>query len=97
MDEKLMIGVEAKSTRIFSKALFERGGPNALIQDGNREWCTIIPTICADGTTLLTGIICRSKNGAIWSNWVMDIPAGAKDVFVSLSLNGWTNIQLGLA
>jgi hypothetical protein len=38
MDEKgSMIGVEAKSTRVFSKALFERGGANAPIQDGNRE------------------------------------------------------------
>jgi hypothetical protein len=38
MDEKgFMIGVEAKSTRVFSKALFERDRANASIQDGNRE------------------------------------------------------------
>jgi hypothetical protein len=98
MDEKgFMIGVEAKSTRVFSKSLFERGGSNAPIQDGNREWITITPTICGDGTTLPTGIIFRAQNGTIWSNWVMDIPPDEEDVFVTSSPNGWTNIQLGLA
>jgi hypothetical protein len=36
-------------------------------------------------------------NGAIWSNWVMDILVEAEDVDVSSSPNGWTNIQLGMA
>ena len=91
-----MIGVKAKSTRVFSKALFERGGANAPIQDGNRQWCTIAPTICGDGTKLPTCLIFQGMNGAIWSNWVMDIPAEAEDVHVSSSPNGWTNIQLGM-
>jgi hypothetical protein len=42
-------------------------------------------------------LIFQGMNGAIWSNWVMDIPAEAEDVYVSLSPNGWTNIQLGMA
>jgi hypothetical protein len=38
IDEKgFMIRVEAKSTRVFSKALIKRGSANALIQDENRE------------------------------------------------------------
>jgi hypothetical protein len=32
-----MIRVEAKLTRVFSKALFERGSATAPIQDRNRE------------------------------------------------------------
>jgi hypothetical protein len=97
-DEKgFAIGVEAKSTRVFSKALFERGGPNIPVQDGNREWIPVNPTICEDGTTLPTSINFQAQNGAIWSNWVMDILADEEDVFLSLSPNGWINLQLILA
>jgi hypothetical protein len=97
MNEKgFMIGVKAKSTRVFSKVLFKRGGANAPIQDGNREWCTITPTICRDGKKLPTCLIFQGMNRAIWSNWVMDIPAEAEDVYVSSSPNSWTNIQLSM-
>jgi hypothetical protein len=34
-----------------------KGGCRAAIQDGNREWVSIMHTICVDGTSLPTGII----------------------------------------
>jgi hypothetical protein len=38
-----------------------KDGARAPIQDGNREWATIMPTICADGTILPTSIILPSE------------------------------------
>ncbi|KAF2828807.1 hypothetical protein CC86DRAFT_275953, partial [Ophiobolus disseminans] len=62
MDEKgFMIGVQIKSKRVFSKAVWAKNGAKAAIQDGNKEWITIVPTICADGTVLFTTIIYPSK------------------------------------
>jgi hypothetical protein len=89
MDEKgFMIGVEAKSKRVFSKAVWVKDGATAPIQDGNREWITIMPTICADGTMLFTCFIFAGKNNSIWSNWVRDIPDDEKDIHVSSSPSG---------
>jgi hypothetical protein len=67
MDEKgFMIGVEAKSKRVFSKEVWVKDGARAPIQDGNREFITVLPTICADGTTLPTSIIYPSDAYDLW-------------------------------
>jgi hypothetical protein len=69
MDGKdFMIGVEAKSKRVFSKLVWVEDGARAPNQDGNREWVSIIPTICADGTNLLTPIIFPSEGYDIWDS-----------------------------
>jgi hypothetical protein len=45
MDEKgFLIGGQNKSKRVISKPVWVRDGSRAAIQDGNREWVTIIPT-----------------------------------------------------
>lgn len=67
MDEKgFLIGVQNKSKRVFSKPVWVKDGARAAVQDGNREWITIMPTICADGTTLPTSIIMSSEAYDIW-------------------------------
>lgn len=69
MDEKgFMIGVDAPSKRLFSKMVWVKDGVRGTIQDGSREWITIIPTICADGTTLPTSIIYPSDGYNIQDN-----------------------------
>jgi hypothetical protein len=98
MDEKgFMIGVEAKSKRVFSKVVWVKDGARAAIQDGNRAWITLIPTICADGTKLPTSIIYPSEAYDLWDTWVEDIPPDDESVNVSSSPTGWTNDRLGLA
>ena len=42
---------------MFSKAVFKLGKIKHIIQDRNREWITVLVTICVDGTTLLPGLI----------------------------------------
>ena len=46
VDEKgLMIGVLSKMKRIFSKRLYEKGELRHVIQDGNREWLTVVACV----------------------------------------------------
>jgi hypothetical protein len=56
-----------------------------------------MPTICADGTSLPTGIIFQAENGAIWDTWVNDITTDQEPLFVSSSPSSWSNDELGLA
>ncbi|KAH7394724.1 hypothetical protein BKA66DRAFT_599093 [Pyrenochaeta sp. MPI-SDFR-AT-0127] len=50
MDEKgFMIGVVGRSKRIFSKRRWEKKEVRASLQDGNREWITLLACVCADG------------------------------------------------
>jgi hypothetical protein len=50
MDEKgFMIGVLSKSKRVFLKQLWESKEMTSALQDGSRDWVTIITAICADG------------------------------------------------
>jgi hypothetical protein len=74
-----------------------KGGKRAAIQDGSRQWVTVLASICADETTLPPGIIYDGKNGNIRDTWVHEISEEKHQVFVASSDSGWTNDDLGLA
>jgi hypothetical protein len=58
MDEKgFLIGALQKVKRVFTKKVFEAGRLKHVVQDGNREWITVLATICADGSTLSPALI----------------------------------------
>jgi hypothetical protein len=98
MDEKgFMIGVEGRSKRVFDKEAWVKGGCRAALQDGNREWITTMPTVCADGTSLPPAIIFQAENGNIWEPWVNQVTPDQEPLFVSSSASGWSNDELGLA
>jgi hypothetical protein len=98
MNEKgFMLGVEGKTKRWFSKEEWVKGGKRAAIQDGSRQWVTVLASICADGTTLPPGIIYDGKNGNIRDTWVDEISEEKHQVFVASLDSGWTNDDLGLA
>jgi hypothetical protein len=85
MDEKgFAIGVIGKQKRIFSKRAFEAGEVTQLLQDGSREWITVLAGACADGSTLPPGLIYQSKNRTLRNSWVEDIKR-KYDVFVTSS------------
>ena len=66
MDEKgFLLGFIQKTRRIFSRAAFEAGRIKHMIQDGNREWITLLATIFADGTKLSPGLIYQAVSGNI--------------------------------
>lgn len=58
MDKKgFLLGQLSKVKRVFSRAAFKSGRIKHVIQDGNREWITLIATIYADGTYVSPGLI----------------------------------------
>ena len=98
MDEKgFMIGVLGRQKRVFSKQLWQRGKVKEALQDGSREWITILASVCADGTTLPPSIIFAAASGSIQSPWVALINANDHDVFVTATESRWTNNEVGLA
>jgi hypothetical protein len=78
------------------------------IEDGNRDMITIIETVCADSSTFAPSVIFKGvQHDAQWGN-PEDNPCQARYVTlkplyfsdskhssVSLSLNGWTDQELG--
>jgi hypothetical protein len=74
-----------------------KGGCRAALQDGNREWITVMPTVCADGISLPTRVIYQAENGNIRDTWVNDLTPEEDHIFVTSSPSGWTNDQLSLA
>jgi hypothetical protein len=98
MDEKgFMIGITGRLKRVFSKAIWAAKRVRELLQDGSREWITLLACVCADGSALPLSLIFSSANSSIQLSWVDAIRAGKHEVFVSLSPSGWTNNDIGLA
>ena len=97
MDEKgFLIGITSRSKRVFSKQLWLQKKITAGLQDGNREWITILACICADGTEIDPAIIYEGK-GPLRDTWLHDVEIGKHQVFFATSSSGWTNNELGLA
>jgi hypothetical protein len=98
MDEKgFMLGVVGRSKRIFSKASYKTGKRRSTIQDGSREWITLLACICADGSYLEPALIYRSKSGSIQDSWLQALDHETHKVRISSSPSGWTNNKIGLA
>jgi hypothetical protein len=98
MDEKgFMLGVLSRSKRVFSRQMWESREVTAALQDGSREWITLLAAVCADGSALSPGLIYQSVNSSLQASWVAAIEAGQHDVFVASSPSGWTNNDIGLA
>jgi hypothetical protein len=98
MDEKgFLIGITGRSKRVFSRRMWEKKEVTATLQDGSREWITLLACVCADGSALPPSLIYQAAAGSIQSSWVEDIKAGEHLVHVTLSPSGWTNNDIGLA
>ena len=97
MDEKgCMLGILTRSKRVFSRRLYEDGKIKAHIQDGNREWITLLACICADGSALAPALIYQSASGSIQDTWLQALRP-EDQVYISSSPSGWTNNDVGLA
>ena len=91
MDEKgFLIGVLQKTKRVWSKSTEIRGAG----QDGNREWITIVATVCMDGSSLPPTVIYQSDSGNLQDTWLEDF--SSEDVFFTTSPNGWTSNSLAI-
>jgi hypothetical protein len=98
MDEKgFMIGHMGRQKRVFNKSMYSLKKIKSFTHHGNREWITILATICADGSSLPPSVIYAAKSGNVYNNWVEDIPESDDLVHVAATPSGWTNDEYGLA
>ena len=96
MDEKgFLIGFLSKAKRVFTKDWFESNNLIGNIQDGSREWITLVATICADGSALPPALIYMAKSGDIQDSWVQDLDYTVHKAYFASSPSGWTNDSLG--
>ena len=98
MDEKgFLLGVVTRSKRVFSRRLYEEGKLRSLIQDGSREWITLLACICADGSFLEPALIYKSTSGSIQDSWLQAFDPEDHQARFASSPTGWTNNDIGLA
>ncbi|KAH5177126.1 hypothetical protein HBI67_211460 [Parastagonospora nodorum] len=98
MDEKgFMLGILTRSKRVFSRRLYEEGKIKAHIQDGSREWVTLLACICADGSYLEPALLYQSASGSIQDSWLQAFDPDDHRARFASSLSGWTNNDIGLA
>jgi hypothetical protein len=76
MNEKgFMLGTTGCSKRVFSKRLWQQKRTRYALQDGSREWITVLGCCCADGSALDPVLIFQGISG-IQSSWVREVEAG---------------------
>jgi hypothetical protein len=97
MDEKgFLIGILARSKRVFPKAKWKCKEVTEVLQDGSCKWITVIACICTDGTLLELAIIYEGKSG-LQSAWVDEVDPEKHPTFFSNSPTGWSNNNIGMA
>jgi hypothetical protein len=66
MDEKgFLIRYLKKMRWVYSKLAFNNSKTKQVVQDGNREWITILVSIYADRTVLSPSLIYQAASGYI--------------------------------
>jgi hypothetical protein len=71
----------------------ERQGRPKMVQQGNREWTTLIQSINATGWAIPPFIIFKSRHHL--SPWYKE-DSLPQDWIIAISENGWTTDELGL-
>lgn len=100
MDEKgFLIGLLKRVRRIVPVRSWKHGNVRGALQDGSREFITLIAAINAVSRRCPPAIIFAPKSGDISDTWVeeMDLEDESKRAYVATSVNGWSNVELGLA
>ncbi len=98
MDEKgFLLGITSRLKRVFSRQMFKSKKVRQAIQDGNREWISLLACICADGSALDPALIYQATSGSVQSSWVEEINPKNHSAFITSSPSGWTNNDIGLA
>ena len=98
MDEKgFLLGRIHKVKRVVSKKAWKKGLILGAVQDGSREWISLLACICMDGTKLPPGVIYQALTGNLQDSWLEDYNPKDQEAFFASSPNGWTSDQLGYA
>jgi hypothetical protein len=96
MDEKgFMIGMLQSSKRYFNASEYSSSRLKGAGQDGNREWITIIASVCQEGPPLPPAIIYAAATNNHQDSWYQDLETDEPIAHFITSPNGWTNDEIG--
>ena len=96
VDEKgFLIGIGSKMRRILSREAYERGRIRQAIQDGSREFITLIACVSALGRAIPPVLLYKGKSKDLQDSWCGDMEE-EDDLFMGATENGWTNDSYGL-
>ena len=96
-DEKgFLIGLALKMKRIMSRQSHEEGKLQGAMQDGSREFITLLACICADMTALPAALIYQGKSQDLMDTWLDDLEEHDIAYFAS-SEKGWSSDAYGMA
>jgi hypothetical protein len=89
MDEKgFLLSILGRSKRIFDRPSYEKEKRRSTIQDGSREWITLLACICADGSHLEPALIYKSASSSIQDTWLQALDHETHQVRISSSPSG---------
>jgi DDE superfamily endonuclease len=81
--------------RILSRQAYKRGCVRQCIQDGSREFITLIACVLALGRAILPVLLYKGISKDLQDLWCSDIKE-SDDFFIGTSENGWRNDLYGL-
>ena len=97
VDEKgFLIGFSRTKKRIVSLESLKEKRITGASQDGNREFITLIASICADGSHLPPALIYKGESYDLQDTWLDEFDDSTHHAFFACSKNGWSDDTLGL-
>ncbi|EDN05269.1 predicted protein [Histoplasma mississippiense (nom. inval.)] len=96
-DEKgFLLGLLRTLKRIVSIEALKRKHTIGAVQDGSREFISLLAGICADGTTIPPALIYRGESRDMQDTWLEDFDPKKDQAYFAASENGWSNDEYGL-
>ena len=66
------------------------------VQDGNREWISLLACISATGVALRPTLVFRSESGDYQKAWLQDYDPATQCAYFATSESGWTFEEIGI-
>jgi hypothetical protein len=82
---------------VFSRRQWEKREVRESLQDGSREWITVVAAVSVAGDRLPATVIFPGSANSLQSTRVDNVKAGKHNVFLTSTASGWSNNNLGLA
>jgi len=97
-DEKgFLIGKCAASKRIVPLDQLKSKKLLGTMQDGSREFISLLACISADGSAIPPGLIYQGESKDMMDTWLHDFDHSKDSAWFTVSERGWTDNSIGLA
>jgi hypothetical protein len=97
LDEKgFLIGICHASKRIVPTRSLKSGRIKGALQDGSREFITLLAAVSAEGDCLAPALIYQSDSGDLQDSWLEEFDESSQKAYFGASSTGWTSDELGL-